>query len=204
VAKEIERKFLVETISFLASLTGKSLKQGYLQRQTIAFARGSGTPEPFGSPALLISAFQQDIAVRIPVPEKDVEGLEKLLAGDHVTVRIRLESEKGLLTLKGPTEGLERPEFEYEIAQTIAQNCLNGPYVLPGTIEKTRYEIEYAGHVFEVDVFEGKLAGLVVAEVELASADEYVEIPDWAGTEVSEDPRYFNSNLAIAGVVPVR
>lgn len=204
MAKEIERKFLVKTTSFLASLTGKSIKQGYLQRQTIGFAWNRNDPATFDSPALLLGAFEQEIAVQIPVPEKDAEGLEQLLAGDHVTVRIRIEAEKALLTLKGPTQGLERPEFEYEIALNIAQACLAGFYVLPGTIEKTRYEIEHAGRIFEVDVFEGKLAGLVVAEVELDDADAAVELPDWAGEEVSTDPRYFNSNLAATGAVPTR
>ena len=62
-------------------------------------------------------------------------------------------------------------------------------------VEKTRYEIEWAGRVWEIDVFAGDNEGLVVAEVELASEDEPVEIPPWVGEEVSGDPRYYNANL---------
>jgi adenylate cyclase len=61
----------------------------------------------------------------------------------------------------------------------------------------------YEGRLFEVDVFGDKLAGLVIAEVELESEADVVEIPPWAGKEVSDDPRYFNSNLAEASAPPV-
>jgi adenylate cyclase len=48
----------------------------------------------------------------------------------------------------------------------------------------------------QVDVFEGANAGLIVAEIELGAEDEAFEKPDWAGREVSDDPRYYNMNLA--------
>jgi adenylate cyclase len=67
-----------------------------------------------------------------------------------------------------------------------------------GKVVKTRYELPRGGHVWEVDVFEGENAGLVVAEIELGSADEAFERPDWLGEEVSEDPRYLNARLAVA------
>lgn len=62
-------------------------------------------------------------------------------------------------------------------------------------IEKNRHRIEHAGRTWEVDVFEGGNAGLILAEVELDSADATVEIPDWVGDEVTTDPRYYNANL---------
>lgn len=63
-------------------------------------------------------------------------------------------------------------------------------------VEKNRYAVQYRGLVWEVDEFLGDNKGLIVAEVELESEDQAIEIPDWVGTEVTEDPRFFNSSLA--------
>lgn len=62
-------------------------------------------------------------------------------------------------------------------------------------IEKTRYRIEYRGWVWEVDEFSGENQGLVVAEVELESPDQPLELPDWVGEEVTHNPRYLSANL---------
>jgi len=110
------------------------------------------------------------------------------------TVRVRIDDNRAMLTIKGSTQGISRAEYEYEIPMADAINLLtlcDGPL-----IEKTRYDITFAGHVFEVDVFEGDNAGLIVAEVELQHVDERVELPDWIEREVSGDARYYNSNLA--------
>jgi len=63
-------------------------------------------------------------------------------------------------------------------------------------VEKTRHLIDVGGHTWELDVFTGANEGLVMAEIELADADERFEVPQWAGEEVSDDPRYYNVNLA--------
>ena len=63
-------------------------------------------------------------------------------------------------------------------------------------IEKTRHTVEHGGFIWEVDVFEGANAGLVLAEIELDAADESFERPGWLGEEVSMDPRYSNSSLS--------
>jgi adenylate cyclase len=63
-------------------------------------------------------------------------------------------------------------------------------------IEKSRYLILQGGLQWELDVFSGSNAGLVMAEVELDSEDRAIELPDWAGEEVSGDVRYYNSNLS--------
>ena len=62
-------------------------------------------------------------------------------------------------------------------------------------MKKIRRTIEHGGHVWEVDFFMGRHAGLVLAEVELDSAQEVVDLPDWVTKEVSDNPRYFNSKL---------
>ena len=109
------------------------------------------------------------------------------------TVRVRLKDNRGFLTIKSSTVGISRQEFEYEIPAEDAEQLLRlcGRHVL----KKYRRKIEYGGHIWEVDFFAGRHAGLVLAEVELNSPDEPVDLPDWISREVSNDARYFNSNL---------
>jgi adenylate cyclase len=112
----------------------------------------------------------------------------------RATVRVRITGSNAFLTVKGKSEGITRAEFEYAVPLADAKQMLalcDGPL-----IEKIRYRIPYGAHVFEVDVFAGDNAGLTVAEVELTRADEIIELPPWIVREVSDDPRYFNSNLA--------
>lgn len=110
------------------------------------------------------------------------------------TVRVRTSDDKAFLTIKGRTEGISRVEFEYEIPSEEALEMLKLSAQQP--IEKTRYIVEANGHTWEIDVFEGSNAGLVLAEVELDSEDEKVELPDWIDFEVTHDPRYYNSALS--------
>ena len=118
------------------------------------------------------------------------------------TVRVRLKDNRGFLTIKSSTQGISRQEFEYEIPSADAEELLKicGRNVL----KKIRRTIEYGGHVWELDFFMGRLAGLVLAEVELASAEEVVELPAWVTHEVSNNPRYYNSNLAKSDWQPRR
>ncbi len=109
-------------------------------------------------------------------------------------VRVRIIGDQGFLTVKGRADGITRLEFEYEIPLADATGMLDDLCLKP-LIEKTRTKIDYRGATWEVDDFAGDNAGLVVAEVELASEDQRVELPPWIGEEVSEDPRYFNSSL---------
>lgn len=111
------------------------------------------------------------------------------------TVRVRLRDDRGYLTIKGPSDeaGLARYEFEKEITADEARELLQ--ICEPGIIDKKRYLVPAGRHVFEVDEFFGENAGLVVAEVELNSADEAFERPDFLGREVTGDRRYYNSML---------
>jgi adenylate cyclase len=110
------------------------------------------------------------------------------------TVRVRTAGEKGFLTIKGVTVGASRPEYEYEIPASDANQILDQLCQQP-LIEKTRYRISYAGLVWEVDEFEGENRGLITAEVELKDEKQVVSFPEWVGQEVTADPRYFNANL---------
>lgn len=110
------------------------------------------------------------------------------------TVRVRVAEDGAWLTIKGRGQGIRRAEFEYAIPIEEARQLLE--LCTGSVVDKTRYRIPHAGHLWEVDVFHGDNEGLVVAEVELGSEDEVVELPDWIGGEVSADPRYLNARLA--------
>ena len=110
------------------------------------------------------------------------------------TVRVRVAGLRGTITVKGKNLGARRAEFEYEIPVADAEQMLDTLCERP-LIEKVRHTLTAGPHTWEVDVFEGDNAGLVVAEIELGSEDEDFEKPEWVGDEVTSDPRYFNSNL---------
>jgi adenylate cyclase len=110
------------------------------------------------------------------------------------TVRVRVAGPRGSITVKGKNVGPRRAEFEYEIPMDDAERMLDTLCKRP-VIEKMRYTLVVGSHTWEIDVFEGDNVGLVVAEIELGSADEAFEKPEWVGDEVTGDPRYFNSNL---------
>ncbi|MFD1251746.1 CYTH domain protein [Devosia equisanguinis] len=117
------------------------------------------------------------------------------------TVRIRIvDDARAFLTLKGPTSGISRAEFEYEVPLDEGRAMLD--MARPHVVEKRRHIVPHAGLTWEVDVFEGAHAGLVMAEVELVSADQAVALPDWAGPEVSHDDRYANASLSRNPGVP--
>lgn len=110
------------------------------------------------------------------------------------TVRIRTVGDKAFLTVKGLTVGCTRMEFEYPIPFEECSAMLDALAERP-FIEKTRRRIPAGPFVWEVDEFHGENEGLVVAEIELPDEDAAFERPEWLGEEVSDDPRYFNSNL---------
>ena len=112
----------------------------------------------------------------------------------NAVVRVRVKNDKAYLTIKGSNSGIARLEFEYEIPLDEANEMLEKLCQKP-VIDKTRYLINHENHTWEVDVFYGDNEGLVVAEVELSSEDEHINLPSWVKEEVSHDDRYFNSNL---------
>ena len=115
--------------------------------------------------------------------------------GEHASIRVRVQGDHAFLNVKSSTLGIWRREYDYPIPLSDAQEMLDhlceGPL-----IEKIRYHVRYAAHIWEVDLFEGDNAGLIVAEIELNSEDEAFERPPWVGKEVSHDHRYYNVCLA--------
>lgn len=107
------------------------------------------------------------------------------------SIRVRIAGNEAHLNIKSTTLGVSRTELEYEIPLPDAEFMLDRFCIHP-LIEKTRYPVRHAGHVWEIDVFAGDNAGLIVAEIELQDLQGPMELPDWVGEEVSNDPRYYN------------
>ena len=118
------------------------------------------------------------------------------LATGAVSIRVRITNDRARLTVKGPARGIHRAEFEYEIPLGDAEEMMAS--LRQGEIiEKTRHELSEDGLVWEIDVFAGANAPLVVAEVELDDENIEVAKPAWVGEEVSGDPRFTNASLAL-------
>ncbi len=111
------------------------------------------------------------------------------------SVRIRISDHDAFLNIKGATIGASRLEYEYPVPEADAAELLDQLCDKP-LIEKTRFYVDYHGLTWEIDVFEGENTGLVVAEIELDAVDQTFDMPPWAGKEVTEDERYYNSCLA--------
>jgi CYTH domain-containing protein len=110
-------------------------------------------------------------------------------------VRVRVADNDAFLTVKGVQTKLSRIEYEYPIPRSDAEVLLNELCERP-LVEKTRRRQRVGDKIWEIDVFHGENEGLILAEIELRSEDEAFELPSWTGDEVSNDPRYFNANLA--------
>jgi adenylate cyclase len=146
MAKEIERKFLVDPARLGALVDGTRIRQGFIN------------------------------------------------TSNRAVVRVRLAGQGAWLTLKGRSEGAVRTEFEYEIPIQDAQQIIE-EMCDDRVVTKTRFRRDYADHLWEIDVFEGANAGLIVAEVELAGELDNLQLPDWVTGEVTGDQRYYNVNL---------
>lgn len=139
----------------------------------------------------------QDISRLCVFGQRIVQGY--MPAGGTAKIRIRVVGARGYLTIKGDRVGSSRTEFERGISAATAWSMLTR--VDPSTlIEKVRYKVAHEGLTWEVDVFEGRNAGLVIAEVELSYPDQPVALPAWVGRDITADKRYGNSTLAVRPV----
>ncbi len=120
-----------------------------------------------------------------------------LTSNPERTVRIRIKGTKGYITIKGVgnESGTSRMEWEKEITVDEAKSLLQ--LCEKGVIDKTRYEVKSGHHTIEIDVFHGDNDGLIMAEIELQNEDEAIEKPNWLGTEVTGDKRYYNAYLSL-------
>lgn len=118
-----------------------------------------------------------------------------LSSNGGVTVRVRaVNDRRGYLTIKSGGAVIERTEFEYEIPIEDARELL---VRCPGRlIEKRRHHLDLPGGEWVIDEFAGRHKGLVLLEVELPHAGATIDLPEWAGTEVTGQAAYYNSSLA--------
>ena len=126
----------------------------------------------------------------------DIAAMDEAAAGPSMkaSVRVRIAGERAWLNLKSRELGHTRQEFEYALPVDEARELL--ALCVGGLVEKNRHLVRVGAHLWEVDDFLGDNAGLVVAEVELGSADEAFERPGWIGAEATDCPRYYNLALA--------
>ncbi|WP_315387135.1 CYTH domain-containing protein [uncultured Stenotrophomonas sp.] len=110
------------------------------------------------------------------------------------SVRVRIQGDQAFLNMKSREIGHTRQEFDYPIPVEDARALL--ALCVGGLIDKRRHLVDHGGLLWEVDEFLGDNAGLVVAEVELASADQAIDLPEWVGEEVTDQVRYYNLALA--------
>lgn len=129
--------------------------------------------------------------------EKATEGI-RIVQGylsrrKESTVRVRIAGEDAWLTVKGVTEGDIREEYEYPVPIEDAERMIR--MCEDGVVEKTRWKISYENLIYEIDIFEGRLSGLMLCEVELPERNMEIKLPPFVGVEVTGDSRYYNSNL---------
>lgn len=118
-----------------------------------------------------------------------------LTPGPPASVRVRIMGDRAMLNIKESTLDISRREFEYPLPLEDAEEILE-QLCVGSLIEKTRHFVQFGGMTWEIDEFHGANEGLIVAEIEIESRDQEIEIPSWAGEEISGDPRYLNANLA--------
>ena len=109
-------------------------------------------------------------------------------------VRVRVAGKQAFLTLKSKNKGTSRREFEYPLPVSDAIQILSS--FCSTFVEKTRYKVEHAGHIWDVDIFDGDNEGLALAEIELQYETEIFERPSWLDEEVTGDIRFYNAQLA--------
>ena len=181
---EIERRFLVDG-RFERPWVHESsecieIKQWYLNHREFDVSPAHGAV--MYSNRQLVSGLSHEIC-------------NLLLQEPEWTVRIRKSNSSYILTLKGSRKGAAATEFEWEIERNIAVSIVDDS--LHTFIEKKRYLwTNIDGFVWEIDEFENNLAGLIIAEVELEDEDAAIEIPSWAGMELTYLRGWSNASLA--------
>ena len=118
-----------------------------------------------------------------------------ILSGSGKVVRVRTYNDKAYLTVKYRKSKISRGEIEYEIPYEDALDLLSNACG-NDRLEKTRYIYFFKGKKWEIDVFEGKNKGLIIAEIELEYEDEAFDLPPFVVREVTNLREFSNHNLA--------
>ncbi|MET0329529.1 MAG: CYTH domain-containing protein [Luteimonas sp.] len=131
----------------------------------------------------------------VPMAQGYLNDAASIASGaQQASVRVRIEGDAAFLNIKSRAVGPARQEFELPLPVADAQALLK--LCVGGLVEKRRHLVRHGTHLWEVDEFLGDNAGLVVAEIELASVDEAFDRPGWLGAEVTDEVRYYNLALA--------
>jgi adenylate cyclase len=127
------------------------------------------------------------------LPKNIVQGY--IHSSSSISTRIRIIDDTAFLTIKGGESALERDEFEYEIPLSEANEMMT--LFCTKLLKKKRYLVYQNELCWEIDVFEGNLQGLIIAEIELKEINTSINLPDWIAEEVTDDPNYLNINLIL-------
>jgi adenylate cyclase len=118
-----------------------------------------------------------------------------LATDGKASIRIRIKNDSAAtLTIKSRPVALRRLELEYPIPVLDAERMVQLRH--GAVVEKVRHLVPWGDLTWEIDVFSGENAGLVVAEIELTHEQQQVELPGWIGAEITGQPQYYNSALA--------
>ena len=130
-----------------------------------------------------------------PKGENQIQMRQGYLADqDGLVCRVRQKNDDFYLSLKARIDSVSSYDYEYRIPAEdgitmLEKICTATP------VSKLRHEVPINGLTWEIDEFQALNSGLVVAEIELPAADYPLELPQWLGSEVTEDYRYRNSAL---------
>ena len=117
-----------------------------------------------------------------------------LSSDGKASIRVRIKGDgAATLSIKSRPVDLRRLELEYPIPVLEAEALI--PLRQGSVIEKLRHVVPWGNLAWEIDVFTGENAGLVIAEIELQNEHQHIELPDWIGAEVTGQRAYYNSYL---------
>jgi CYTH domain-containing protein len=130
------------------------------------------------------------------------DGLIAMTEDRKVRVRIYEEDERATITIKAKTGRIRNAEFEYDIPMADAEELLES-HCGENVLSKSRYFVPHRGFIWHVDVYEGILDGVTLAEVEVAKEDAAVTLPHWIGQDVTGKPEYKKHNMSRARLTQV-
>ena len=113
---------------------------------------------------------------------------------DEWATRIRIiNNNAAYITLKSSLNGLVNNEFEYSIPIKDAIELIK---LSKYKIIKTRYQLKINNKTWVVDLFDGSNSSLKIAEIELKSESEKIQVPSWCGKEITGLKLLSNASLA--------
>ena len=129
--------------------------------------------------------------------------IEQGYLSSNPTIRVRKYNDEYCITYKSRIKDIKDSDVivNKEVELPLTQESYNHMIekIDYNVVKKIRYIIELEdGLVAELDVFEGKLKGLVMVEVEFRDEDEAIKFnkPMWFGEDVSSKKMYKNLYLA--------